>query len=94
MLGFRALEVSLLRRANLRRIVVALVEQAERAPGVALTRDQLLAAAWPGERMRTDSGAFRVYTSIRRLRALGLGHALVTRDDGYLIDPAVRIVRT
>ena len=35
----------------------------------------------------------RVYAAIRRLRALGLGDALLTRDDGYLIDPAVTVVR-
>jgi hypothetical protein len=35
----------------------------------------------------------RVYTAIRRLRAMGLERVLVTRDDGYLLDPEVRFER-
>jgi hypothetical protein len=35
----------------------------------------------------------RVYSSIRRLRALGLESTLITRDDGYLLDPAVPFTR-
>jgi hypothetical protein len=33
----------------------------------------------------------RVYTTVRRLRALGLADALVTRDDGYLFDASVAL---
>jgi hypothetical protein len=36
----------------------------------------------------------RVYTAVRRLRALGLGDALVTRDDGYLLSPDVAFERS
>ena len=35
----------------------------------------------------------RVYSIVRRIRALGLAEALVTRDDGYLLDPQVRFER-
>lgn len=87
--GHRA--VSLQRRGNLRRILLALVEKRLAQPGVALTRDEVLAAGWPGERMRADSGALRVYTTIRRLRQGGLGAALLTTDDGYLLDPRVSV---
>ena len=55
--------------------------------------DALLAAGWPGERLRYDSGMLRVYTAIRRLRALGLERVLLTRDDGYQLDPEVRLER-
>jgi hypothetical protein len=83
--------VSLQRRGNLRRILLALVDKRLRAPGQSLTRDEVLTAGWPGERMRADSGALRVYTTIRRLRQGGLGAALVTTDDGYLLDPRVSV---
>jgi hypothetical protein len=43
--------------------------------------------------MRFAAGEQRVRTAIWTLRKLGLGEWLVTRDDGYLLDPAVRLVR-
>lgn len=85
--------VSLQRQRSLRLILLALVEQAERAPGVGLPQTEVVARGWPGEKMRADSGATRVYTSIRRLRRGGLAGVLLTRDDGYLIDPAVVVKR-
>lgn len=89
--AFGGRRVSLARRGSLRRILLALAEQAAARPGEALSRDEVLAAGWPGERMRAASGALRVYTAIRRLRASGLGDAILTRDDGYLLDPGVRV---
>ena len=85
--------VSLLRQRSLLRIFLALVDEAERAPGRALTQLEVLARGWPGEKMRADSGAMRVYTSIRRLRRSGLQGILLTRGDGYLLDPNVALVR-
>jgi hypothetical protein len=32
-------------------------------------------------------GLLRVYSAVRRLRRLGLEPILVTRDDGYLLEP-------
>jgi hypothetical protein len=84
---------SLQRQRCLRAIFLALVEHAERAPGLGLSQTEVLARGWPGERMRADSGAMRVYTSIRRLRKSGLSGLLITRDDGYLLDPTVSIRR-
>jgi DNA-binding response OmpR family regulator len=81
--------VSLMRRGNLRRILVALVDN----HGRPLSRDEVLAAGWPRERMRPESGAMRVHTAICRLRKTGLGDLLITRDDGYLIDPRITVRR-
>jgi hypothetical protein len=58
-------------------------------PGAATNAVALLELGWPGERVRHESGMLRVYTAIRRLRALGLADALETRDDGYLLSPRV-----
>ncbi len=85
--------VSLQRQRSLRLILLALVDHAEASPGVGLSQTEVLSRGWPGEKMRPESGATRVYTSIRRLRRGGLSGVLITRDDGYLIDPAVTLRR-
>jgi predicted ATPase len=82
-------EVSLERRAALRRILAALARQRMEAVGVALTVSAVLSAGWPGERVSAESGAARVYNAIQRLRRLGLDGVLRTRDDGYLLDTEV-----
>jgi hypothetical protein len=79
--------VSLARSGAMRRVLDALVESRLRAPGAPWTADALFAIGWPGERARHESSLLRVYTTIRRLRRLGLEGALLTRDDGYLLDP-------
>jgi len=76
-------------RRLLERLVVARLEQ----PGVALSADALIEAGWPGERMRHTAGLLRVYSAVRRLRRLGLEPVLVTRDDGYLLDPDAAVRR-
>ena len=85
--------LDLARHGSLRRVLDVLVTRRLEEPGVAWTASALLEAGWPGERVRHESGMLRVYSVIRRLRALGLGNALVTRDDGYLIDPEVGVLR-
>jgi predicted ATPase len=84
----------LTRYGSLRRVLDVLVARRLEAPGVSTSAPALLEAAWPGERVRHESGMLRVYTAIRRLRALGLGDALVTRDDGYLLSPDVDFERS
>ncbi len=84
-------EVSLERRAALRRILAALASLRVEAPDTALPLDGVLEAGWPGERVSAASGAARVYNAVQRLRRLGLDGALRTRDDGYLLDPGLSI---
>jgi hypothetical protein len=81
--------LDLQRRGPLRRILLALLEQRRCHPGVPLSVDAVASAGWPGERIRHQSAVARVYTTVNRLRALGLGKILITRDDGYLLDPAL-----
>ena len=80
-------EVSLERRAALRRILAALAHRRVESPASALPLDGILEAGWPGERVSVEAGAARVYNAIQRLRRLGLDSVLRTRDDGYLLDP-------
>ena len=86
-------QIDLTRHGPLRRLLEALVATRIATPGVAMSADALLEAGWPDERVRYDAGMLRVYTAVRRLRKLGLESALVTRDDGYLLDPTIAFER-
>jgi predicted ATPase len=79
--------VDLSRRHALRLLLRALVDRQRSAPDAALTSDDLLAIGWPGERVLATAGSTRVRVAISTLRRLGLAHLLITRDDGYLLDP-------
>ncbi len=83
--------VNLGRRGALRRVLLELAEKRIAEPGSGLSVDALLGAGWPGEKMSYEAGVARVYTTIQRLRALGLQAVLITRDDGYLLDPNVPV---
>ncbi|MCA9590801.1 MAG: hypothetical protein KC657_36130 [Myxococcales bacterium] len=80
------------RRGPPRRILLALAEARVRRPNTALTAADLVEAGWPGERMRHASALMRLYTTVRRLRRLGLADVLVTREDGYLLAPQVALL--
>lgn len=80
---------SLSRRAPMRRILLALVDR--RASGEEpLTAADLIEAGWPDEDLLGTSGESRVYTTIRRLRTLGLGDHLLHDGTGYRLKGAVR----
>ena len=83
--------IDLRRRGALRRILVALCEHHEKAPGTGLGVQSLVDSGWPGERVLVDAAATRVRVAVSTLRRLGLRSVIVTRDDGYLLDPRVRV---
>jgi len=83
--------VDLGRRAAPRRLALALVRARVDRPGVALGHDELIDAGWPGERMGVEAARKRLRTAIWTLRRLGLEPALLTRDEGYLLDPLVPV---
>jgi hypothetical protein len=85
--------VNLGRRGALLLLLLALVERRLSAPGTALDVDAMFAAGWPDERIARESATARVYTSVQRLRGLGVGDLLVTRGDGYLLDPEADVRR-
>ncbi len=84
---------SLHRRPTLRRILLRLVEEREGSPGSALDVYALLEAGWPRAAVHPESGSQRVWTAIRTLRRMGLEDVLLSRDGGYLLDPAVPLRR-
>ncbi|MFO0550176.1 MAG: hypothetical protein U0271_17410 [Polyangiaceae bacterium] len=79
--------VDVARRGAVRRILVALAKARLDSPTKALTVDMLFEIGWPGERIPYESQVRRVYTAIWTLRTLGLDGLLLTRDEGYLLDP-------
>jgi hypothetical protein len=85
--------VNLGRRGALRLLLEKLVAIRLDAPGRALSTDAMFEAGWPGERIAAESAQARVYTSVQRLRALGLEGILITQGDGYLLDPRADVTR-
>jgi predicted ATPase len=85
--------VSLERRGSLRRLVLALVERHTSEPdrGRGLTVDELATAGWPGERVLVEAAQTRVRVAVATLRKLGMRRLLVTRDDGYVLEPSLSV---
>jgi predicted ATPase len=89
----RGERVSLERRRSLRLLVQRLADRRREAPGEPVAVADLVRCGWPGEDVHTELGAGRVYTALSTLRRLGLRPVLLGRDDGYLLDPSVPLVR-
>jgi len=83
--------VDLSRRKPLWHLVAALAEQRSRAPGRALSRDQMIEAGWQGEKVHPRAANNRLNVAIAELRKLGLRGILLSRDDGYLLDPGLEL---
>ena len=81
--------IDLERRPTLRRVLDGLVLRRRTAPGQPMDLEALLAAGWPGERVQPQAAANRVYVAIATLRKLGLRDVILSREDGYLLDPEV-----
>jgi hypothetical protein len=79
--------VNLGRRGPLRRVLLSLARQRLQHPGIGLDVQSLIEAGWPGEKILYRAGLSRAYTTIQRLRALGLQDVLLTSDEGYLLQP-------
>ncbi len=83
--------VELGRRATLSRIVVALAQQHAEHPGVPLSADTLFERGWPAQTILPEAASKRLRVAISTLRKMGLRPVLLTRDNGYLFDPEVRV---
>jgi hypothetical protein len=77
----------------LRLLLLRLAEAHAEAPGEPLSTADLFAHGWPGERAIPSAMANRVRVALHRLRKLGVGASLVRRPDGWLLDPALQVVR-
>jgi hypothetical protein len=86
--------VSLARRGSLRRILLALVEAHAADPSGTIDVHALFDAGWPGQRIHGDSAAHRVHVAMATLRKLGLGSRVVTKSEGYALEPELRVARS
>ena len=86
-------EVLFQRARALRLMLLRLVEERIQAPGRALPIPALFESGWPGERASAEAAHNRVYVGVSRLRKLGFHGLLLSRDDGFLLDPAVTTYR-
>jgi hypothetical protein len=68
-----------------------LVARRQAAPGEAIAVLDLADAGWPSHRLDPILAASRVYNVLAELRRRGLRAAILTRDDGYLLDPALEV---
>lgn len=82
--------VSLRNRKPLRRLLSALLDARIEYPGESVSQAALVAASWPDERVLADAASQRLRVAISTLRRLGLRDALVTAENGYLLDPNLR----
>ncbi|MDP3275191.1 MAG: FHA domain-containing protein [Deltaproteobacteria bacterium] len=76
-------EVSLRRRAPLSRMLHALVDSFVSDSTDELSVAELVAVAWPGERLLSNAGPTRVYAAIAALRKMGLREHLTRGEQGY-----------
>jgi hypothetical protein len=83
--------VDLGHRPNLKRLLVSLTTRRVHARGEPMSIDEVFRRGWPGDRALASSAANRVRVAMTRLRKIGLGEALLTRD-GYLLDPNLPVV--
>jgi predicted ATPase len=82
-------EVSFRRGRALRLMLARLVAERLESPGRAIPLAALFESGWPGEKAAGDARENRVYVGLSRLRKLGFAGLVVSRDDGFLLDPAV-----
>lgn len=79
------------RRQAPRRMLWRLIEQQQACPGQGLPIDALIAAGWPGERIKQSAAENRAWVTLATLRKLGLKPFLDKDEDGYRLDPSLDV---
>jgi hypothetical protein len=85
--------IHLLRQRAMRLILDRLVQKRLEGDGAGLSVADIFHAGWPDENIKPHSMQNRVYVALSKLRKLGLNDLLLSRDDGYLLDPLVPVLR-
>ncbi|MEQ1565817.1 MAG: hypothetical protein ABMA64_09285 [Myxococcota bacterium] len=85
--------VELAHHGTMQRILGALAAGHRAVPGAFLGADELFEAGWPGQRATVGSARARVYTTVHRLRKLGLGLSVRSGARGFALDPDGVVIR-
>ena len=85
--------VDLSRHSAPRRILDLLSSHQERERGQPLSIEALVGGAWPGERISGPVALNRLRVAISTLRSFGLRDLVVRHGPGYLLAPAVLVMR-
>ncbi|MEO7112541.1 MAG: hypothetical protein ABI183_19000, partial [Polyangiaceae bacterium] len=80
------------KRLSSKRILMELVRKRIDAPNVPISRNDLVAIGWPGEKLDQDAGFNRLGVALSDLRRAGLRNILLHREGGHLLDPEIPIV--
>ena len=80
------------RKTSAKHILAALVRQHSRSDAPPLTVEAIFEAGWGEQSIQPESLANRVYVALSDLRKRGLGPLLMRSDDGYFLDPTLRVV--
>ncbi len=78
-------------RSPLRRILELLAQHRVGSPGSAVSLDDLVRAAWPGEKIGATAAQNRVYVAVTTLRKQGLRGILLPLNGGYLLSPSTPV---
>lgn len=81
----------LAKHAAARRILLALVQRRESAPGRGIRLEELQEAGWPDETLVPEAAANRTHVALALLRKAGLKPWLLRAEDGYLLDPKLPV---
>jgi len=85
--------IDLRTRAKSRKLLQALIEQHQLAPGIGLSLEDLMQVGWPRDEVGPTVLANRVYKCVNALRNIGLDELLLRHADGYLLLPSLSISR-
>ncbi len=80
-------------KRQLWRLLELLAARSEEQPGATIPVVELVRELWPEERILPDAAAGRVYSAVAQLRRLGMRDLVERAEDGYRLDPSVRVVR-
>ncbi len=81
--------VSCTGRVKVQRVLAVLAQAREAHPGVPVSADALIAAAWSGERIQPSAARNRLHVTLDHVRKLGLRDVVLRSGQGWMLDPAV-----
>ncbi len=86
-----AARVELGRKHALRRLLTHLTRAYAAKSSAPVPASELIAAGWPGEKIQKRAAANRLRVALFSLRRLGLQDLIVTKPDGYQLEPSASV---